>query len=261
MQIPPVYRKDPIMPATPEPYVPSYRALRQTPGGIYYLHDYIPMHRVAGYSYEDYKQSVDIIAYKDCSAKAVYIFSLEFCLALVALAGRIPQTQLWLFAVPPSKVHKFSPVRMSITNICGLYTTGIIASALGCQKAFLNYSHALERTRDITTSHHGKRDAYDVQMSSLSLCMPDSSPLPVDSQTPEFLQNATTFSGSVFSPDTASNPGTSQKNAFPSDAALIILDDLTTTGTSMDVCRDLLINSGASPENIYRMVLARTLWF
>ena len=232
---------------TPAPYVPSYRALRQTPGGIYYLHDYIPMHRVAGYSYEDYKQSVDIIAYKDCSAKAVYIFSLEFCLALAALAESIPQTQMWLFAVPPSKVHKFSPVRMSITNICGLYTTGIIASALGCNKAFLNYSHAIERTKDITTNHHGKRDAYATQMSSLSLYLPDTAPTP-----------GTTALNAEF---TASIPGTPEKNVFSPDAALIILDDLTTTGTSMDVCRDLLVNAGATPENIYRMVLARTFWF
>lgn len=236
---------------TPAPYVPSYRALRQTPGGIYYLHDYIPMHRVAGYSYEDYKQSVDIIAYKDCSAKAVYIFSLEFCLALAALAESIPQTQMWLFAVPPSKVHKFSPVRMSITNICGLYTTGIIASALGCNKAFLNYSHAIERTKDITTNHHGKRDAYATQMSSLSLYLPGDSPDTAPNP-------GTTALNAEF---TASIPGTPEKNVFSPDAALIILDDLTTTGTSMDVCRDLLVNAGATPENIYRMVLARTLWF
>ena len=39
----------------------------------------------------------------------------------------------------------------------------------------------------------------------------------------------------------------------------IILDDVTTLGTSMDACRDILIQHGAKEQYIYRMAIARTL--
>jgi len=42
--------------------------------------------------------------------------------------------------------------------------------------------------------------------------------------------------------------------------AYILMDDVATTGTSLDACRDLLVANGIKRSSIYRLVIAKTKW-
>ena len=42
------------------------------------------------------------------------------------------------------------------------------------------------------------------------------------------------------------------------DVAFIILDDISTRGTIMNACEDILINNGVKKQNIYKFALFKT---
>ena len=50
------------------------------------------------------------------------------------------------------------------------------------------------------------------------------------------------------------------KKVFRKDEAIILLDDITTTGVTMNACKSLLIQNGASEENIVCASLAQTVF-
>lgn len=190
--------------------------------GIYYLHDYIPRHRRGNRAEEAIQISEDVLTYKDGNnADMVNRFTAEMLMAIVSIWNEeIMQDEIWLTAVPPSKTYKNSTVRKSIELIAQLYDQGAIEDITGCGVTFVDKGHLIRRVDNINTAHYGRRATYEEQMESLEC----------------------------------------EEDLSENDVAYIILDDVTTKGTSMEVCKDLLINAGADEEAIYCLAVAQTIW-
>lgn len=194
--------------------------LNMTDSGIYYLHDYIPVRQFRYYSEEAVAISRKIWNYKDGNQDALNVFTNELMWAVATLANRIRSNKFGLVAVPPSKVNKMSAIRNSIWNMVNWYNNGIVRESFGCSKEFYDHSNLLTRVSDISTAHEGMRATYAEQKKSIA-CHGNT-----------LSKYWTTF---------------------------IILDDVTTLGTSMDVCRDILLEHGAKEQYIIRMAIARTV--
>lgn len=132
----------------------------------------------------------------------------------------IKSNKIGLVAVPPSKVNKKSIIGTSIKHIQNWYNQDVTKNIFNYYKYIYDYSELLIRSSDISTAHEGKRASYDEQKASITCTLKQLS------------RYWTTF---------------------------ILLDDVTTLGTSMDVCRDILIENGAKEKYIYRMAIAKTV--
>ena len=194
--------------------------LKRTDSGIFYLHDYIPVRLFPNYPEEAVDITKKIWAYKNGDVDARKVFTNELMRAVVMVANHIESDKFGLVAVPPSKVGKMSTVRFSIMNMVYWYNLGLVRKYLNCSKVFYNYGNLLTRVSDISTAHEGVRATYDEQIESIKCCVKKLS------------KYRTTF---------------------------IILDDVTTLGTSMDVCRDILLEHGAKEKYIIRMAIAKTV--
>lgn len=198
----------------------SLFTLKQTDTGIYYLHDYIPVRQFRYHSDEEVAISKQIWEYKDGDADALNTFTNELMQAISMVVKNQGGDKIGLVAVPPSKVNKNSTIRTSIWNMENWYKQGVTESAFGCSKRIMDFGNLLTRISDVCTSHEGRRATYDEHMESIA-CSRD-----------HLSKYWTTF---------------------------IILDDVTTKGTNMDVCRDILIANGAKEQYIIRMAIARTV--
>lgn len=194
--------------------------LKKTDTGIYYLYDYIPKRNFAYCSEKEIAITRKIWEYKNGNMEALNFFTNELMLAVAVLANEIHSQKMGLVAVPPSKVNKASTMHKSIRNMVNWYEKGITKTHFNTQKAFYDYSTLLTRVTDISTAHEGKRASYDEQAESI-VCNRDN-----------LSRLWTTF---------------------------FILDDVTTKGTSMDVCKDILLEHGAKEQYIVRLAIARTV--
>ncbi len=194
--------------------------LRQTGDGIYYLYDYIPTRAFGRYSDEEIAISKKMWDYKNGEENALTDFTNDLMRAITILSKQMTGDKIGLVAVPPSKVDKESSIRTSIWNINKWYDKGITKSTFKCDKVIYDYGNLLTRVTDISTAHKGRRATYEEQYDSIE-CARD-----------RLSRYYTTF---------------------------IILDDVTTTGTSMEVCQDILVEHGAKERYIYRMAIAKTI--
>ena len=193
--------------------------LRQTGSGIYYIYDYYPSKYRRITGEQDLLRR-QIWAYKDMDSDAVSRFTHDLISAVTLISRDIRLSKIGLVAVPPSKIDKESPVRESIRQIVSLSKKGVIASAFGCNKTLYDYGTLLTRTSDIRTSQREGRATYEEQIDSISC---------------------------------------SRDRLWRYRTAFIILDDVTTLGTSMDACRDILIENGSDEDKIYRLAIAKTV--
>lgn len=125
-----------------------------------------------------------------------------------------------LVAVPPSKINKDSPIRTSIWNMANWYNQGITQSTFGCNKRIMDFGRLLTRISDVSTSHEGRRATYEEHMESIQC---------------------------------------SRDHLSKYWAKFVILDDVTTRGTIMDACEDILIEHGAVEKHIIRLAIAKTI--
>ena len=194
--------------------------IKKTDDDIFYLHDYIPVKSFRYHSDEEIAMSKMVWAYKDGVAEAVNYFTNEMMYTIAAIGNGIRTDKIGLVAVPPSKVNKPSSMVTSIAQMTAWYNQGLTKTLFGTQKAIYDYSHLLTRISDISTAHEGVRATYEQQKESI-YCSRD--------RLSKYL------------------------------TAFFILDDVTTRGTSMDVCRDILLEHGANEKYIYRLAIARTV--
>ena len=194
--------------------------IKQTDTGIYYFHDYVPVRAFSYSSEDDVNFSRELWDYKKQEDEALTKYTNELMSVITQLSYSIKNAKIGLVAVPPSKVGKESAIGTSIRNIKDWYDKGITKDYFGCDKQIYDYSTLLARISDVATSHESRvRATYEEQIASIS-CSRD-----------RLWRYRTTF---------------------------IILDDVTTLGTSMDACRDILIQNGADEDYIYRLAIAKT---
>ncbi|MCR5704777.1 MAG: hypothetical protein K6G85_09145 [Eubacterium sp.] len=194
--------------------------LKCTETGIYYIHDYIPTRSFSRYSDSEVEMSKKIWDYKNCEQEALDLFTNELMEAITIIAKKTSRYNIGLVAVPPSKVNKESTVGVSIWNIHNWYDEGITKAEFGCIETIYDYSGLLTRITDVSTSHEGRRATYDEHKASIRC---------------------------------------SRDRLFRYRTAFILIDDVTTRGTIMDACRDILIENGASEDIIFRLAIAKTV--
>lgn len=158
--------------------------------------------------------------YKNGDFKAFAYYTLELTRALVDIANQVNSEEFSLVVVPPSKTYKESTIQESVNWIGDSYKDGTIKTRFGCSKRFFDDSMLLTRVTDIPTAHLGNRASYSEQIDSIYCSI---------------------------------------KNLSNYRDTFVILDDVTTIGTSMDVCRDILINHGVKEQDIIRLAIARTV--
>lgn len=196
--------------------------LKKTPGGIYYLHDYVGTHYYAYHTDEEVAISRKILDYKNKQPQALEYFSRQLLEAVVEIVKDINTNKIGLIAVPPSKVERNgqSAPHASIELITSWWEKSAAAGHPICDKAIVNYGILLQRATDVSTSHLGPKPSYQEHVDSISCGMDELSKL------------WTTF---------------------------IIIDDITTTGRSMKACEDVLVANGAYSKYIRKLVVGHTV--
>lgn len=193
---------------------------------IYYIYDYIPSVRWNSNKYDGkcIRNSERLSRYKKKDkTSARNFFTSKLKEAIIEFSNNYlnrKYDEIALFAVPPSKVGKFSSIRCTINEIV---EDKHVISNLNNIKKIHNCSNVLFRSRDVKTSHSKEdRRAY------------------------KFEHVLSIASKKDFS-------NVSDKVAF------IILDDITTTGIQMQVSRDILIDYYANEDNIYMFAIGATI--
>ena len=212
--------------------------------GVYYLFDYDKntKYRTGSLSkkllnYKDY--SDDSIDYKD----EFDYFNNELMKALSVLSNQvIPNniSKLALVSVPSSTVERdaLATMRKSINCIENWYDEGKTETDFCCKKEIINCGNLLTRISDVSTSYLSKTQPmfYDVTTSYKY------------KSRPSYIEHKNSIECSK------------SEILERDDVAFIILDDISTRGTVMDACEDILIDNGANKENIYKFALFKTKW-
>ncbi len=198
------------------------RALRQTTDGIYYLDDYVPVRKFRYYDgAEEFAESMWAFKESPDNKLAFSVMNNKIIYNIKELAPGIRSDKIGLVAVPPSKSGKYSPIKESIHFICQMGLEGYLPDSFGVSQKLYNYSNLLIRSTDIPTKHGTRgRLSREDEMSSIS-CY--------------------------------------SKHLSHYHTTFIILDDITTSGTSLNICRDILLAHGAIERYIIRAAIARTI--
>lgn len=194
--------------------------------GIYYLFDYYKDKKYENkkiWRYKDYNKDIPNMYVDEFN-----YFTNELMKSISELSNKIIDTRfnkLALISVPSSTVERdeLSTVKESINTIDKWYDEGKTQSKFNCKKEIINCGNLLKRVSDVPTSHlsESKKRANYVQHINSIEC---------------------------------------EKNDILEieDVAFIILDDISTRGTIMNACEDILINNGVKKQNIYKFALFKT---
>lgn len=203
--------------------------------GVYYWHYYVPCSANA-YSPKARAFRNLMLDYKgrdtnDWKLGAGYkirnheLFACEIFNALRDLAIEKGYKKLALIAVPKSTVKKPNGLELSIKVIADIYHQSFKNKAMKDQflqdVQFYDYSKMLIRTTDIPSMHKAGHYSvpYQTMYDSISCT----------------------------------------KELEPSNKMFVIIDDILTTGQTLQVCEDILKDHGADPEHIIKVAIAKTI--
>ncbi len=170
----------------------------------------------------DVDVSKKILDYKDGGYRgnSFSIFTRELMKAVTMIANSCNADRIGLVAVPSSRIGKKSTIIRSIGEIITWYNIGSAEKLYKCRKQLFDHSELLARTDDVSPSHLGNRATSYDHMRTISCRMDHLSDLMMD---------------------------------------FIIIDDVTTTGASMDACRTILAEHGVRGNKILRLAIAKTV--
>ena len=197
--------------------------------GVYYLYDYYTknndelesLNRKI-WNYKDYKE------YEIFYEEEFNYFTEKLMEGISELSNQVIPNKIKkiaLVSVPSSTIERdeFATIRESINCIENWYACGKTESKFGCKKEIINCSNLLVRSSDLYPSHlSDNRPSYGQHMNSIK-CKYN-----------EILKM--------------------------NDVAFIILDDISTRGTIMNACEDILIENGVNQKNIYKFAIFKTIY-
>ena len=174
---------------------------------------------------EDINFSEHLLEYKNKDTVYINLFSNKLAKFISRFSKEKISAEinkLALIAVPSSKVHKkTSAIKKSIEIIDEWYDNGDLKKIYGCDKEIINYKDLLKRVKDVPTAHLGEGRATPIEHIKSIECEND--------------------------------------NLNNEKIAYIILDDITTTGDTMQACNEILLESGANPKNIFNIAIGATV--
>lgn len=196
----------------------------KTTDNVYYLYDYIPKGNWEFCDSDKVNISKQILQYKDGVSSAVSKFTQDLIIFIEEFANYELNSniqKIFLVSIPSStnSRDKNSSMKKSIEIIENKYDCGIIK--LNNNQKIINLNDLLYRKIDIIPAHLSeKRPKYTDHIRTIGL----------------------------------------NKNKLKNcdDGVFIILDDITTTGSIMDACEDILIHNGIRSDKIYKLVIAAT---
>ena len=199
--------------------------LNKTKDGIYYIYNYVPVRRQKRADDAEVQLSNDLLDYKDGKQEAIDRFTSDLQYAVATLSRKSKRNNIGLMAVPSSTVGHESTVCKSISRIyTRSYLHPFLRIPIDEDKKIYDYSNYLIRTSNVqkaAKARRGKRPTVEDHINSISVCK----------ETPLWKYRT----------------------------AFIIIDDITTTGTIMRACRQILLNHGAKEEDIICLALAKTI--
>ena len=199
--------------------------LKKTKDGIYYIYNYVPVRRQKRADDAEVQLSNDLLDYKDGKQEAMDRFTSDLQYAVATLSRKSKRKNIGLMAVPSSTVGHESTVCKSISRIyTWSYLHPFLRIPIDEDKKIYDYSNYLIRTSNVqkaAKARRGKRPTVEDHINSIS----------VSKETPLWKYRT----------------------------AFIIIDDITTTGTIMQACRQILLNHGAKEEDIICLALAKTI--
>ena len=207
--------------------------------GVYYLYDYIPKKKkkdkVQKYALSTKRNSEKLRNYKKYDKKYPHLlkdafdfFNNKLLESVVEFSNEIISDEInkiALVAVPSSTIERdnSSTMRESIKFIENCYN-GKLNSNFVFEKEIIDCSDLLYRFSDVKPSHlKGRRVSYMEHMNSIKC-----------------------GENKIFNMD---------------NVAFIIMDDITTRGTILNACEDILVKNGVNRENIYKFVIGKTVGF
>lgn len=197
---------------------------------VYYLHDYIRERDRVNFDSEDIEMSEKIILYKDGNEEAIDFFTRELMEAIAYLSNNVigeEVTDLALVSIPPSEKARNNsiPMKKSIRHIKKWFETGEAELEFACKKGIYNFYNTLERIDDVKSAHKSK-----------------------GKERPTISDHRKTIR-------------CNKKFLSKYNKTFILLDDITTTGTIMKACTDILYEDGGAVKRyIYRLAIAQTKW-
>ena len=196
--------------------------------GVYYLFDYFPDKKT---------ENKEILAYKNYdkefpnrNLEEFNFFTTKLKEAISKLSNDIIDSKInriALIAVPSSTIERNESATMkeSINAIENWYDDGKRQSDFDCKKEIINCGDLLKRVSDVSTSHLSKTSS---------------------KERPSYLQHINSI-------------GCETKDVLKmEDAVFIIMDDISTRGTIMNACEDILVENGAKKENIFKFAIYKT---
>lgn len=197
--------------------------LNVTNWNVYYLHNYIPNDDRKTANLNDRRISHKILRYKHEGKSEFRLFTRELMKSISYLSNYIineKYKKIELVSIPPSKVDKFSPIQESINQISKWYECGKTFKDFNCYNELLN-NNILSRFSDVNSAHNeGPRPEYNDHINSI-----------------------------LFNNDYICSE----------DTAFILIDDITTTGTIMCACEDILIKNDINKDSIYKFAICKTV--
>ena len=201
--------------------------LEKTRWHVYYLYDYVKPDLYDKYDNESIERSKKIWAFKSFDDDAHEYFKKEIIQSIDRILTNIIKgdvKSLGLAFVPPSKVNKPSPMRRVIYEIKDSYEKGEIKLGPINNLKIYNYSNLLKREADVPTSHlEKKRASYNDHIESIKC--------------EERLVS-------------------SARNMD----IILLLDDVTSTGNSMNACKNILASQNINKRDIIKLAIFQSVW-
>lgn len=200
--------------------------INRTRFGVYYMDEYIPEDKRENHNKKSVDFSKRLIGYKrDKDNYSVNLFTNDLIEFIINIANNEIEenvTKLALVAVPSSKVDKINnSMKKSIDIIEEQYMKGELESDFNSEFEIINCKNLLKRVKDVPTAHLGEGRANCEEHIDSIECM--------------------------------------ENNLSNENIIYLILDDITTTGSSMRACNEVLLDNGVNKENILNIAIGATV--
>ncbi len=186
---------------------------------VYYLHSYIPIGEWGIANPNDRRLSDKILKYKHGGDFEIRLFTHKLMKSISYLSNHIIDDENDKLALVSIPPSETDKFS-PIQESINIIEEKYRKTDFNCSKEILN-PHLLTRISDVTSAHlEGPRPTYHNHMDTISF---------------------------------------NRDFIFDDTTAFILIDDITTTGTIMDACEDILIKNNIDEKSIYKLAISKTV--